>query len=86
MLHSRRSSAINPLMDDSPADDVLAGEPDRWEPSCDMVFMPSGRAWPGRGLMGPPALSGLISRRDSSDMPHSRNLGAGVQDEIDSAG
>jgi hypothetical protein len=62
------------LLDDSPADDVLAGEPDKCDPSCDIVLMPSGKVCPGRGLIGPPALSGFISRRDSRVMPHSRNL------------
>lgn len=60
---------------DSPAEDVLAGEPDRGEPSSPSdPLVPSGSTWPGRGLTGPPALSGLISSSDSSVMPHSRNL------------
>lgn len=57
---------------DSPAEDVLAGEPDRGEPSWEPV--PSGSTCPGRGFTGPPARSGLISSRDSRVMPHSRNL------------
>lgn len=59
---------------DSPAEEVLAGDPDKGEPSCEVPFVPSGSSCPGRVLTGPPALSGLISRRDSRVMLHSRNL------------